>query len=134
MEAYKKKFKFRLAWWIVWYSVCSLFFFGHLIEFIINANVHGDRYLDNYYNPKIIMKCIILILFGSITLLKFPSREKLIEKDLRKNPDDLQVKAMQLERELKNLKKCEKKKEETEDLNKKVTEMEAEIKKIKSEN
>ena len=115
-----------MAWWILWYSICLLLLAGHSIDFIININALGDK-------AGIVMKYILLIILAYITLQKFPSVSKLVSKDLKKNSNNLQAKAMKLERELHNLKKHEKEKQEADGLDKKVTEMEAEIQKIKSE-
>lgn len=120
MQAYLRKLKLRLAWWITWWSLCIL---GGVIQAIAVIDIIRFPYfasdLDKLVQP------FWLLVFGSAVFLKVPGKEKLLVKDSNKNI--IYAKAMLLEIKLKRHKKEKKMSDEHDDLAGKVESMQKEL-------
>jgi len=120
MQAYSKKLKLRLAWWITWWSLCIL---GCVMQ--ASAVIGIIRYPYYASDMDKLVQPFWLLVFVCAVFLKIPSKKKLLVKDSNKNI--IYAKAMLLEIELKKHKKKKAISDEYDDLAGKIKSMQREL-------
>jgi amino acid permease len=122
MDSYRSRIKLRMGWWFTWWVIVVLLFIMQ-VSSVIDAFRHLDMF-DKSYLP---IQLFWLIVFGSIAITKFPRIDRLLQKDIKKNPENVYAKVMILERKVKNQDKNNENLREKEDLARRVKEMEDKI-------
>lgn len=129
MQAYSRKLKLRLAWWITWWSICCLLALGYFIETIgiLSSIVQNSYHEDMVYE---LGRFVGLTIFGIIAFTKIPSLTRLLKKDLKQDKDNIYAKAVLLEVELKKHKRQKEANEERNRLEEKVKSMQDELNEV----
>lgn len=123
MQAYSRMLRLRLVWWSIWWGLCALGLASYLLQ-----GVDALLYPDSYSNLSITIMLFWIFMFLWIVPSFIPKTERLLKKDLRKNPENLYAKALLLELKLKKKKKRdETRQKEEEQLRDKVKDMEEEV-------
>lgn len=131
MDKYRLKLKVRMAWWILWWSLCALFLFAHIVEVVVG--LIGLVPIGGVYFVPI--KLTVFVIFGWLTTAYFPSVEKLLEKDIKKKePYSDFANAITLERKILISKKIKKKERESKELRDNIKKMKAELEQNENEN
>lgn len=122
MQAYSRMLRLRLVWWSIWWGLCALGLASYLLQ-----GVDALLYPDSYSNLSITIMLFWIFMFLWIVPSFVPKTERLLKKDLRKNPENLYAKALLLELKLKKKKRDETRQKEEEQLRDKVKDMEEEV-------
>lgn len=125
MDKYRRDIKYRMAMWICWWSVCALVFAMCFLIFCGNVIV-SFTHLE-YLGFHFLVNFAWSVILGCITFQKVPKIDKLLQIDIKRNPDNIYAKAMILERKLKKQREQSKSSKEREDLEAHVREMEAQV-------
>ena len=120
MDSYRRKIKLRIAWWLCWYVLCTL-------AAILEIGVLYD-YWKNPTGDVVYIVIQLFALFASLSITKTPNVDRLVERDLKKDPENIYAKTLLLERKLADQKRKAAEKKEHDDLSQKVKDMEDEMK------
>jgi hypothetical protein len=114
--------KLRLTWWWVWWSFCAIGLLSYVFQ-----TIDILRYPEHASGMRIATTGFWLVAFGWIVPNKVPKTEKILEKDLIKDPDNIYAKAILLKIHLKKKNKDSMKEKEESDLRERVKIMEDEL-------
>tara|TARA_R110002049_G_C8956144_1_gene546281 strand:+ start:288 stop:677 length:390 start_codon:yes stop_codon:yes gene_type:complete len=121
MESYRKKVNLRLIWWWVWWSICLVFFVGNILDSIFIL-------LSGLPSGFIFLVKIFSIAFFSVPVFLYvPSKQKLIDKDLKKDPDNQFANLLALELKVSVQERQDKQRQESESISKQIKEMEKKL-------
>lgn len=122
MHAYARMLKLRLVWWCIWWGLCALGLISYISQGV-DAFLHPALYSEF----SITVIAFWVFVFLGIVPSYVPRAEKILKKDLKKNPENLYAKAMMLEINLKKQKASSEKEREESELRNRVKAMEEEI-------
>tara|TARA_R110002049_G_C8955866_1_gene546262 strand:+ start:288 stop:677 length:390 start_codon:yes stop_codon:yes gene_type:complete len=121
MESYRKKVNLRLIWWWVWWSICLVFFVGNILDSIFIL-------LSGLPSGFVFLVKIFSIAFFSVPVFLYvPSKQKLIDKDLKKDPDNQFANLLALELKVSDQERQDNLRQESESISKQIKEMEKKL-------
>lgn len=122
MDKYSRNIRLRMAWWVTWWLILVLFSIGELLNLV--SAYQYPQYATSF---SVGVDLFWLLSFIALAIRFIPSINILLERDLKRNPDNIYAKAMALERKVKQQARKSTQDKKEDDLRAHIKEMEEQV-------